>query len=1132
MKVYFTFAVFCAGLLSASGQTNFLNNPKVVSQILEVLEANKTTASFTPAESIGADALWAKGYEGVGLYAGMWEAYNNSIVSDTLSDLQDGASSRVIVKEGANVESHSNAVARVLAGDGTLPMKDKGVAPKALILSYTAAGDEFWPEMDAVAYPKGTSNDILVANHSFAANAGWIGPSASPNWYGVKEVSTAEEFKFGRYSKEAFLRDDEYDNTIVNNPFLSIVKSAGNDRGKSGTHPYTLFEYNGGAFPIVNGPAPAPEADGGLDGYDCIPNGATGKNIITVGACESLKAEYTNKVQIIVQPVSTFGPTDDGRIKPDLVAPSGNNTSNAAPVVSGSVLLIQEMYKAQMSNTEFMKASTVKALLCHTAFEAENDGPDYKTGWGMVNVEAAGLLIEAEETNTAEYIREQSLVDGATDKFFYYIDANATEAKITLAWTDPKGPALILNYVPSDLNNPASMLVNDLDVRLKRICVGSEYQPYVLDPANPALAATTGDNFRDNIEQIHQLSLDAGWYVIEVSHKGSLAATQDYSLIVEGFETPNRWTGSWSKGSTPVSGDVISIESNLSIGIPKLEAEHLLIADGITVTANTSEVLEISGNITSDGQAFFEGDGELNLIGSDATFCGQLEISNLKFDKPSPNTLSIESGNSNLSITDLLTTQSGSGSIITNGNLTLKANDNINQQGYTQVLDLGGAISGDVNAQAYIVNGGDDWRHLSSPVATTLNNFLQDYETYFLNTDASVYKWDNAISKWAYVSGTNEIVNATTPFSLWFGTSGGTKYTDLPHLIELTGPLTTGPVANAGNLNYHVGDPADFAGGISDGWNMISNPYPSGLDWDLIKAGFGANISSFYYIYDAANDNYFSSDNGVIAPFQAFFVKLESGFISGSTVLDFDNSYRTVDPKAKLLKKQIPQITLMAQSGNSKFDKTTIRFDQASTEKFDLKFDAYKLSSPHKDVPRFYSSINKDQSSIKSCINTMRAPTDKTIIPLGFESSFVGRQTISIDSMHLDNALDVWLLDKLTKSRTNLLESSYQFVHDPANAADRFEIFLGPDLSEDEIISDNEPLIFIQGESLAISGFQSSQRIDIAVYNILGQTVFNKAYVGVDSISIPLDSINATGAIIVSFEGGKTVIRKKLLLPN
>ena len=90
----------------------------------------------------------------------------------------------------------------------------------------------------------------------------------------------------------------------------------------------------------------------------------------------------------------------------------------------------------------------------------------------------------------------------------------------------------------------------------------------------------------------------------------------------------------------------------------------------------------------------------------------------------------------------------------------------------------------------------------------------------------------------------------------------------------------------------------------------------------------------------------------------------------------------------------------------------------------------------------------------------MRAPTDKTIIPLGFESSFVGRQTISIDSMHLDNALDVWLLDKLTKSRTNLLNSSYQFVHDPANAADRFELFLGPDLREDEIISDHEPLLY------------------------------------------------------------------------
>ena len=64
MKAYFTIVVFCAGLLPASGQTKFLNNPKVISQIFKAIQTNKTASSFTPAESVGADALWAKGFEG------------------------------------------------------------------------------------------------------------------------------------------------------------------------------------------------------------------------------------------------------------------------------------------------------------------------------------------------------------------------------------------------------------------------------------------------------------------------------------------------------------------------------------------------------------------------------------------------------------------------------------------------------------------------------------------------------------------------------------------------------------------------------------------------------------------------------------------------------------------------------------------------------------------------------------------------------------------------------------------------------------------------------------------------------------------------------------------------------------
>src|SRR5699024_7485010 len=57
----------------------------------------------------------------------------------------------------------------------------------------------------------------------------------------------------------------------------------------------------------------------------------------------------------------------------------------------------------------------------------------------------------------------------------------------------------------------------------------------VLDPANPQLPATTGDNFRDNIEKI-EISNPLGEYNLSISHKGILEEDeQKFSLILSGI---------------------------------------------------------------------------------------------------------------------------------------------------------------------------------------------------------------------------------------------------------------------------------------------------------------------------------------------------------------------------------------------------------------------------------------------------------------------------------------------------------------------------------------------------------------------------------------------------------------------
>src|SRR5262249_6033317 len=129
---------------------------------------------------------------------------------------------------------------------------------------------------------------------------------------------------------------------------------------------------------------------------------------------------------------SSLGPTSDGRIKPDVVAPGthirstrafssdyGNSTgtSPAAAAVTGSLALVLEAYRKSYHiedlNHTYPLPSTLRALVIQTADDVTLDpcpsgqastppwfdnadgpvkptcGPDFVTGWGLVNVEKA-----------------------------------------------------------------------------------------------------------------------------------------------------------------------------------------------------------------------------------------------------------------------------------------------------------------------------------------------------------------------------------------------------------------------------------------------------------------------------------------------------------------------------------------------------------------------------------------------------------------------------------------------------------------------------------------------------------------------------------------------------------------------
>jgi hypothetical protein len=279
------------------------------------------------------------------------------------------------------------------------------------------------------------------------------------------------------------------------------------------------------------------------------------KDCLTVGAINPLPNGFTSPTNVQIASFSSLGPTDDGRIKPDVVADGVNNivalsestyaygigsgTSFATPAVTGSIDLLRSWYSQTHTNSSDLLSSTVKGLVIETADSCTtNQGPSYTYGYGVVNTLKAANLINADATNGFKnQIKEVLLPNGQYVKSPVVVNSTNTPLKVTICWVDP---AAVGNAV-TNYHNPTPKLVNDLDLRLISP-TGVTNFPWILNPdltnrtaAARSALATTGDDSRNNVEQVYIPHPNIGTYSLQVTHKGTLSGGQQWvSILLSG----------------------------------------------------------------------------------------------------------------------------------------------------------------------------------------------------------------------------------------------------------------------------------------------------------------------------------------------------------------------------------------------------------------------------------------------------------------------------------------------------------------------------------------------------------------------------------------------------------------------
>ena len=399
----------------------------------------------------------------------------------------------------STTSDHSTHVAGTVGGDGTGNAIHRGMAPGVSIVSYGFQQPGGLMQGFLYTDPGDLQADYTAAITQFGADISnnSIGTNTEPNGYPCEWQ--------GNYGVTDVLIDSIARGSIANTPFR-LVWAAGNERQGSRC-----------------------DVEGFGDYFSSAPPG-NAKNHLAIGALNSNDDSMTS--------FSSWGPADDGRMRPDFSAPgcqAGGDggvtstssagsynvkcgTSMASPTACGISALILQDWRTQYPSRPDMLPATLKALLAHTAQDRFNVGPDNQSGYGSIRAKDAidhmrtGNHFEAEVTQGASYTATVIVQNGDPT------------LKITIAWDDVPGTPNV---------NPT--LVNDLDL-VVRGPNGVQAFPWSLDPANPSAAAVqTQRNFRDNIEQVLVNNPQPGAWSVEVRGFNVPQGPQTFSLMASPF---------------------------------------------------------------------------------------------------------------------------------------------------------------------------------------------------------------------------------------------------------------------------------------------------------------------------------------------------------------------------------------------------------------------------------------------------------------------------------------------------------------------------------------------------------------------------------------------------------------------
>ncbi len=623
------------------------------------------------------------------------------------------------------------------------------------------------------------------------------------------------------------------------------------------------------------------------------------------------------------------------------------------------------------------------------------------------------------------------------------------------------------------------------------------WTPTVYDVGTNVFTVTIAD---DNCPLVGQNTYT---YSIEVS------STTIQSVSDGDWSTP----GTWDCNCVPISSHNIIIDHNVTMNC------DFTVDNGAYMTVNGS--IEIASTFALTIEGVFNnyntitGVGDLILAGTNSKFVRLGEVENVE----TSNSEGILIANYS-TINRKLTLSTG----YLNSNsydLILKSD----VQGTALVVDNGGSFFGELIVQRYVENISGH-HFISSPVANaTIDEFTDDINVIINNTYPSIYYYDETIQDdhsevgWTAPTTLSHPMTPGSGMTVYFNASNGVN-------LDIKGEFNRGQVCIPLNSTPPI---IPYVGNCPpDGWNLIGNPYPSPIDFNLLIAS-ATSVENALYVWDPITESYFSYIANVSSPagfgniipsMQAFWVRATAG-----STLCFEDAMRITDPNIvtndfyKNNNSNNNPLLRVEVNGQNLVSEAVFTFKENATPNFDYKYDARVMGDGVTNDIELASTSNGGLLKINSY---PKLQADEVLIPLYTYLKNAGSYQFSISQFDNFGIKDEVYLEDHVLGVSHELITPYAFSSLANTGTNRFSLRMVPDDNTSVAEIENRNIHIYKSNDLLYVNLPQTANEDkiLNIYNSIGQLVFTtNLQAGQQNYHLEVFGLEGSNIYLVELQG-------------